>query len=77
MDAHKQRRRGGDDDSDDYDDDVGETDQAAPAELGGDSDARPLFDRRKKKRETTQPVRSGVPPETLSLFHSESVSEVG
>lgn len=62
MDKNEKRARRNEDDEED--DDVGETDLAATAELGDDSDARPLFEKLKKSRKNMQPVRNG--PTTLA-----------
>lgn len=70
MDARNKRVRRNEDEEED--DDVGETDLAAPAELGDDSDARPLFEAKKKKRrsqEKMQPVCSIL----TSILHLASI----
>lgn len=48
MDANNRRTRRLEEDEED--DDLGETDLAAPEELGNDSDARPLFEAKKKRK---------------------------
>ncbi len=71
-----ERSGNGGNDDDEEDDDVGETDLAAPAELGGDSDARPLFEKKKRYRENMQPVRSAPTTLAEACFHTLPIASI-